>query len=135
MLKYYYNTGPARQGDPIFPKRSEYDPIPLETRKGAQFTRVSCDQLANAKAPRGHGDVPSSIAQYYSFENTVFATEEVVNRFFYRGCWGVYHLCTNDRLIPTRARLLLRDECHQTCKGIIEVRAHHHLSQNQTDGR
>ena len=53
MLKYYYNTGPNPTKVTLFLEEAglEYDPIPLETRKGAQFTPEYLAINPNAKAP------------------------------------------------------------------------------------
>ncbi len=53
MLKYYYNTGPNPTKVTLFLEEAglEYDPIPLETRKGEQFTPEYLTINPNAKAP------------------------------------------------------------------------------------
>ena len=53
MLKYYYNTGPNPTKVTLFLEEAglEYDPIPLETRRGAQFTPEYLAINPNAKAP------------------------------------------------------------------------------------
>ena len=53
MLKYYYNTGPNPTKVTLFLEEAglEYDPIPLETRKGEQFTPEYLAINPNAKAP------------------------------------------------------------------------------------
>ena len=53
MLKYYYNTGPNPTKVTLFLEEAglEYEPIPLETRKGAQFTPEYLAINPNAKAP------------------------------------------------------------------------------------
>ena len=53
MLKYYYNTGPNPTKVTLFLEEAglEYDPIPLETRKGAQFTPEYLAINPNTKAP------------------------------------------------------------------------------------
>ena len=53
MLKFYYNTGPNPAKVTLFLEEAglEYEPIPLETRKGAQFTPEYLAINPNAKAP------------------------------------------------------------------------------------
>ncbi len=53
MLKFYYNTGPNPTKVALFLEEAEleYDPIPLDTRKGEQFTPEYLAINPNAKAP------------------------------------------------------------------------------------
>lgn len=53
MLKFYYNTGPNPTKVALFLEEAglEYDPIPLETRKGDQFKPEYLAINPNAKAP------------------------------------------------------------------------------------
>lgn len=53
MLKFYYNTGPNPMKVALFLEEAglEYEPIPLETRKGDQHTPEFLTINPNAKAP------------------------------------------------------------------------------------
>lgn len=53
MLKFYYNTGPNPTKVALFLEEAglEYDPIPLDTRKGEQFTPEYVAINPNSKAP------------------------------------------------------------------------------------
>ena len=61
MLKYYYNTGPNPAKVTLFLEEAglEYEPIPLETRKGEQFTPEYLAINPNAKTIDGNGVVCS----------------------------------------------------------------------------
>jgi len=53
MLKFYYNTGPNPNKVALFLEEAglAYDPIPVDTRKGDQFTPEYLAINPNAKAP------------------------------------------------------------------------------------
>lgn len=53
MLKFYYNTGPNPTKVALFLEESglPYEPIPVDTRKGEQFTATYLSINPNAKAP------------------------------------------------------------------------------------
>lgn len=53
MLKFYYNNGPNPTKVALFLEEAglEYDPIPVDTRKGEQFTPDYLAINPNAKAP------------------------------------------------------------------------------------
>jgi GST-like protein len=53
MLKFYYNTGPNPTKVALFLEEAglEYEPIPLDTRKGEQHTPAYLAINPNAKAP------------------------------------------------------------------------------------
>ena len=53
MLKFYYNTGPNPMKIALFLEEAglDYEPIPLETRKGDQHTTEYLAINPNAKAP------------------------------------------------------------------------------------